>query len=139
MAKVFMIFSIIFLMATAGLGQTWVNTNQTTVAWDAVSYGLDAGETLIYKTYLSNAKTDPNKTNPASIGETEALQYQFTFTEKGSYFVGLQTIIRVDGEDVAASEIVWSDDPIVAAGGQTFGIRFYPNPPNPTGIRPVTE
>ena len=96
-----MIFSIIFLMATAGLGQTWVNTNQTTVAWDAVSYGLDAGETLIYKTYLSNAKTDPNKTNPASIGETEDLQYQFTFTEKGSYFVGLQTIIRVDGEDVA--------------------------------------
>lgn len=137
------VFSIIYLVVAAAFGQDWINTNQATVAWDAVQYEIDQGERLIYRTYLANAKTDPNKINPAFIGETDQLQYQFTFTEKGSYFVGLKTVVQVEEsgtwQDVAESEIGWSDDPLYAQGGQIFGLRYYPVPLAPVGMRPVLE
>ena len=135
-----LLFVLVFvLVASISFGQDWVNTNQATIAWDAVVYELSEGETLIYKTYLVNSKTDPNKANPAFVGETAGVQYQFTFTEKGSYFVGLQSVVRSGTEDVASSEIGWSDNPTYAAGGATFGLRFYPAPAVPIGLRPVTE
>ena len=143
MRKIFlMVLNVVLaivLIHSLAYSQDWVNTNQATVAWDQVVYALDTGESLVYKVYLANSKTDPNKTNPALVGETSELQYQLTFTEKGSYFVGLQTVIRVDGEEVAVSDIGWSDDPQYAASGQTFGIRFYPAPDAPVGLRPVTQ
>jgi len=140
MKKFIVVLAIVFsVLVVPAFGQEWVNTNQATVAWDAVAYDLDAGETLIYKTYLANAKTDPDKGSPALIGETDQLQYQFTFTEKGSYFVGIQSVVRVDGEDVALSEIGWSDDPTFAQAEATFGLRFYPVPNVPVGLRPVIE
>jgi hypothetical protein len=140
MRKLLIILISVFI-ALPAVGADWINTNQATVAWDAVAYDLDtsAGETLIYKTYLANAKTDPEKVSPAFIGETAELSYQFTFTEKGSYFVGLQSVVRVDGEDVAESAIGWSDDPTFAQAGATFGLRFYPAPVAPVGMRPVIE
>ena len=135
-----LLFVLMFvLFASISFGQDWINTNQATVAWDAITYQLDTGETLIYKTYLVNAKTDPDKTSPALIGETAATEYQFTFTEKGSYFVGVKSVVRVDAEDVAESGIGWSDDPTYASGGATFGLRFYPAPAVPVGLRPVIE
>jgi len=141
------IMTIIFIFAFAGLSmaQNWIAANQATVAWDAVAYQLDTGERLIYRAYLANAKTDPDKANPALIGETEALEYQFTFTEKGSYFVGLKAVIQAlaeDGatwQDVAESEFGWSDDPTFAQAGATFGLRFYPAPVAPVGMRPVID
>jgi len=137
MKKLMIGFFIITLFSTVGVAQDWYNTNQATVAWDPTVYQLDAGETIVYRTYLANAKTDPDKANPALIGETAALEYQFTFTEKGNYFVGVQSVIKVDGEDVSESTIGWSDDPLFAAGGATFGLRFYPAPDAPVGLRPV--
>ena len=135
-----LLFVLVFvLVASVSFGQNWVNTNQATVAWDAITYQLDTGETLIYKTYLVNAKTDPDKISPAFIGETAATEYLFTFAEKGSYFVGVKSVVRVDAEDVAESEIGWSDDPTYASAGATFGLRFYPVPAVPVGLRPVIE
>ena len=134
---------LIFLFALTAWTQDWVSTNQVTTAWDAVTYELTTGERLMYRTYLANAQTDPNKTNPSYIGETASLQYQFTFTQKGSYFVGVRSVVQVDHdgvwEDAAESEIGWSDDPQYAQAGATFGIRFYPVPPVPTGQRPVSN
>ena len=141
MKKIIIIF-VIVLFTTISFGQDWHNTNQATVAWDAVVYQVDVGERLIYRTYLANSKTDPDKANPAFVGETVELNYQFTFTEKGSYFVGVQSVIQVDEAgtwaDVSESEIGWSDNPTFAQAGATFGLRFYPAPVAPVGMRPVT-
>jgi hypothetical protein len=137
--KKLLLVLVFVLVASVSFGQNWVNTNQATIAWDAVVYELSEGETLIYKTYLVNAKTDPNKANPAFVGETAGTQYQFTFTEKGSYFVGAKSVVRAGTEDVAESEIGWSDNPTFAQAGETFGLRFYPSPVAPVGLRPVIE
>lgn len=130
------------LLPVIAFGQEWVNSNQSTVAWDAVTYEVDPGERIVYRTYLVNSKTDPDKTNPALIGDTTEPQYLFTFTQKGSYFVGVKSVVQIDNggtwEDVTESAIGWSDDPTYAQAGETFGIRFYPAPAAPVGLRPVT-
>lgn len=137
------LFLFIILLPAALAAQTWYISNQAATEWDAVVYEVDPGERVMYRTYLSNSKTDPEKVNPVYIGETAETTYQFTFTEKGSYFVGVRSVVQVehDGvwEDAAESGIGWSDDPTYAQAGETFGIRYYPAPPVPVGQRPVTE
>jgi len=144
MKRLIFLLAIVFLLLTSPVfGQNWVTTNQATVGWDAVVYSTDQGERLVYRTYLVNSKTDPGKVNPALIGDTEELQYTFTLTQKGSYFVGVRSVVQVlEGSawsDVSQSEIGWSDDPTYVAGGETFGIRYYPPPGVPGGMKPVTQ
>ena len=146
MKKIFCILCAVFLLLPAlAFSQTWHNTNQATVAWDAVTYDITTGERIMYRTYLANANSDPEKLNPALLGDTPELLYTITLTSKGSYFFGCRSLVQVLGhdgvtwEDVSESEIGWSDDPTYAQAGETFGLRFYPAPPVPGGQRPVTE
>ncbi len=135
---------ILLLVPSIVLGQTWHNANQATIGWSAITYPVEATERITYRLYLANALTDPDKTNAVLAGETQELQYTVTLSTKGSYFVGLQSVVQVDDgtgtwEDVSESDVIgWSDDPTYAQGGTTFGIRFYPAPDAPTGIHPVS-
>lgn len=146
MKKLLLTLSIFLGLVSVAIGQNWVNTNQATIEWDPVTYSVDVGERIFYRVYIVNSKTDPDKTNPIYIDGTTEVRYTLTLTEKGSYFVGLESAVQIESindgtmiwEDVSTSTIGWSDDPQYAQGGQTFGIRFYPAPPVPGGIRPVT-
>jgi hypothetical protein len=137
------------LLTPAAWAQDWHTANQSTVAWDAVTTDADgnpvpgAGERVTYVIYLANAVTDPNKDNPAEIGTTQDLQLLITLGTKGSYWVGVKSVLEVDdgqgGWTTASESIIgWSDDPQYAQGGVTFGLRYYPAPSVPGGLRPVT-
>jgi hypothetical protein len=109
------------------LAVEWKKTNQATVAWDAVTTLADgmpipAGDVVKYRVYLANHQTDPDKANPALLGETDLLDYTITLNTEGRFVVGVQTV-RYDGAGVEleVSTINWSD----VNGEET---------PNPFGI-----
>jgi hypothetical protein len=139
--------SAVLLLATTAWALDWHTANQSTVAWDAVTTDVDgnpvpaAGERLSYTLYLANSVTDPDKTNPTEVGTTQALSLVITLGVKGSYYVGIKSILEADdgaGGWTAASEsgVVWSDDPQYVQGGVTFGLRYYPAPNAAGGLRP---
>lgn len=139
--------SVIFLVlvltfSTSVFAQEWITMNQSTVSWDAVTEmqgGVAIPETDIieYKIYLSNAITDPDKTNPAEIETVNATSYTITLVDEGSYFVGLQTVRSLaDGTFAGESIIGWTDDPAIVLDGHTFGLRHFLPPLVPTGLRP---
>ena len=137
--KSIIVLLLLLTPLTAALALDWYNANQKIVGWDAITYSLNTGERVMYRVYLTNSKTDPGKTNPTMVGETVDTNYTLTFTDKGSYFVGIQSIIQSDESgswsDVSDPSVIgWSDDPQYAQGGVTFGLRYYPAPPTPTGI-----
>jgi hypothetical protein len=143
-------FMAVLLTATVAWALEWHTANQATVAWDAVTTDVSgnpvpaAGERVTYVVYLANAATDPNKTNPAEVGSTQNTTLTFTLGAKGSYFVGLKSVLEADDgagnwTKASESEVAWSDDPQYAQGGVTFGIRYYPAPSAPGGLRPGTE
>lgn len=121
----------------------WHTANQTTVGWDSVPYELDENERLVYRVMVVNQLTDPGKTAPevvAEVPDTPTPTYTLTLNIKGSYLVGVKSVVQVqsaDGAwtDVAESETAsWSDLP-ESTGGNPFGIRFYPAPPAPINLR----
>lgn len=141
--KLTIIITLICLMVMAPVAAfaKWVTANQVTVSWDANdTSSIEEGERLVYRVYLSNVVTDPDKTNPAIIGDTAETSMVLTLAEKGRYMAGVEAVLQVLGEDgttwedVAHSEISWSDDPTVTKDGIVFGVRFYPAPKKPVGI-----
>lgn len=142
-------FMAVMLVATAAWALDWHTANQATLAWDAVTTDAAgntipaAGERVTYVVYLANSVTDPNKANPVQVGSTQDTQLTITLGTKGSYFVGIKSVLESDngaGGWTAASEseVVWSDDPTYVQGGVTFGLRYYPAPSAPVGLKPVT-
>lgn len=129
-----------FLMMGAGAqALDWHTANQTTVAWDAVTLNtagdpIPADNTIEYKVYLANAITDPNKANPVEIYVGSETVYTITLADEGQYFVGLQTIRRLENVVVGESILVWSDDPAATGAGGEFGIRYFISPAHPTGM-----
>jgi hypothetical protein len=139
----FLVFASVFVLffsATAWAVVMWKTENRATVSWDAVTtlvqedgttIPLPEGDEIRYQVYLANAKTDPNKTNPALI-TPEAIttpQHTFTLGVEGSFFVGVKSIqyTSVEGTmaPVAESPIAWSDNPEDSDNGKTFGIRYF--------------
>jgi hypothetical protein len=139
----------VLLAATSVWALDWYTANQATVAWDAVTTDVNGdpvpgtGERITYVVYLANSQTDPDKSNPVEVGSTQDTQLVITLGTKGSYYMGVKSVVEAgndtDGWTVASeSEVAWSDDPQYAQGGVTFGLRFYPAPSVPGGLRPIT-
>ena len=93
----------------------WTTANEKTIAWDAPTTLADgepipANHTLKYRVYLANFATDPDKTNPALLGETDQLSYSIVLNTEGKYIAGVQTV-RYDENniEISISDINWSD------------------------------
>lgn len=118
----------------------WKVTNQATIAWDAVitlgdGSALPAGNLIKYKVYLANAITDPNKQNPATLGETDQLEYLITLNAEGKFIPGVSAV-RYDetGAAIDESAINWAD----VNGESTpnpFGLVHYIPPAMPMNLR----
>ena len=146
---VFSCFLITFFLVsicTVAHSQEWITANQFTVTWDAVTELSDGtplpeGDIIEYRLWLSNAVTDPDKTNPVEVVVTPVNTYVLTIDAEGRYFVGLQTIRKItigaDGEKqvIGESVIGWTDDPEIAAGGAIFGLQYYLPPATVCGVR----
>lgn len=116
MKKIFMIIMILFVLYIGSASAVdWKVTNQVTIAWDAPTTFTD-GTPLVssviirYKVYLSNAITDPDKSNPVLLGETDQLEYTVTLNVEGKYFAGVSSARYDDsGQQLNESDINWSD------------------------------
>lgn len=141
LSKFGVIFLVLFLSFIAvTFGQEWHVTNQITVSWDAVTeleegIPVSEGDVIEYKVYLSNAISDPDKITPIELGTTADTFYVITLVDEGQYFVGLQTTRKLVAGHTTKSIIGWTDDPAICSDGDTFGVRYFLSPLNPTGLR----
>ncbi|MCK4525913.1 hypothetical protein KAW18_00975 [candidate division WOR-3 bacterium] len=147
MKKLFLILVLaVFLVSSvSAFGQEWHTVNQATITWSPVT-GAEGGtpfpetDVIEYRVWLSNAVTDPDKTNPVEVGITEETMFVVTLNVEGRYFVGLQTMRSIlmgpDDEKklVGESRIGWSDEPEIALDGNIFGLQHYLPPLPPYGI-----
>ena len=141
--KTFLITCILFCLIAPAEALQWQTTNQITIGWDAVTM-MDNGEpipadnTVKYRIYMTNATTDPDKTNPVVVTETDQLQHTLTINTEGKYIVGIASV-RYDagGVEVSESVVNWSD----VNGELTpnpFGLVHYVPLLPPTGLHVVT-
>ena len=130
----------LFLLAPKTvLAVDWITANQATVSWDAVTQ-FENGELIPttdiigYAVYMAS-ELDVDKANPTKLGVTTDVVYTITMQVEGRFFVGLQTIRKLDdGTTVSESVIGWSDDPAIVADGKTFGISFFYAPKVCSGL-----
>ena len=129
---------MMLLFGSVVWAQTWHTANQTSVSWSAVTHsttGDPLTDDITYKLYLANAVTDPDKSTPSLIVEGVVdTRYTITLGVEGRFFVGIKAVRSIDGEVVAEGEMSWSDDPLVVANGQTFGIRYFLPPAEVVGL-----
>jgi len=139
--------TVIVLAFLVGLAWaiTWKTANKATLVWDPVT-SLDngdpipAGSTIKYVTYIANALTDPNKTNPVVVPTATdcdgiATQCTVTFNTEGRFFLGVKAERYIDNEKVSESIISWADDPQYAQDGIGFGAQYFQAITSPHGLR----
>ena len=108
-----------------------------TVAWDPVTLLVDGaslppGQTFQYKIYI---RADPSGIPVAASQLINGTQATVTFVSEGSYDLGVSTV-RMEGTAVLdESDIGWSNDPAVAAGGNIFGGRYMRSGKKITNLR----
>ena len=122
----------------AMVGMAWAdvvfyNSNQATLEWNVVATDVDGDPItgVTYRLYLSNADTDPNKSNPViavdNIIETSAT---VTLGTKGRFFVGVSALL-----DDLESAINWGDEQADQETVDLFGLRFAVPPHAPKNIK----
>ena len=139
-----LLLSIMLVMFLCGFAHAqvddWVNMNQITVAWDAVTTLTDgttipAGQ-LSYKIWIAS-QADKSDAQQLDEGITDTT-YLLTLNSEGRWYVGVQPIRTVDVDTILdGAPVSWSDDVAVVQGGTTFGIMLYLNPAGVINLRPV--
>lgn len=128
MKKLIAIFAIAYILMALpimAIAQTMHPANQKTMAWDA------AERATFYRVYLKPAAGG----DEILIGETEATQYTATMPGEGRWYIGVESVRVVDGEEVGKSAISWSSDPAVCVDGEAFGVIFFEPPGAASGLR----
>ena len=108
---------------------TFYNDNSPTLAWEAVTTDIDGDPItgVLYRLYLANADTDPNKVNPVVVADNISdIATTITLGAKGRYFVGIQAFLG-DQESV----INWGDEIENQETVELFALRWAvpPHPP----------
>ena len=141
MKKLLVFLVSFFLLGGIAMGQSWHIANQATLGWDAVTLKSDGTplpetDVIEYVGYLSNALTDPDKTNPVEVFRTTNLESTVTLGVEGRFYFGVKAVRIVDGSPVGESTIAWSDVPENVKEGDTFGLQYFLPPAKPGGIFP---
>jgi hypothetical protein len=120
------LFTAFFLlMFTAAHALEWHSANSITLGWDNTNTDLTD---VSYEVF----RTKHNHTDTLSLGLTNATEMVVTLPE-GKWLLGVASVRIVDGQEVARSEVAWSDDPLYA--DPTFGVQFFKGPAAPKGLR----
>lgn len=128
MKRLLLALLVVLALAVTAQAQQWTTANQVTVSWDVVT--VQSG-TVSYKLYSRLASGGPE----VFISTVTALSAVVTFQAEGRYFLGVRSVRNVDGVELEASTISWSDNPAVCQGGVTFGVQYYTLPAPVGGIR----
>lgn len=128
MKKLILTLLAIVSMFSPVLALDWHTANQATVAWDPSEKIVDT-DVITYVLYFKIVGTEV----PILAGETADLNFTFTFTNEGKYYLGVSAKrLVIDGE-IVESEINWSD----VNGESTpdpFGVKFYVKPDQPKNL-----
>ena len=134
MKRLFLAIVCSLLMVTAAFALTFYNSNQVTLAWDAVTTDVDGDAVtgVTYRLYLVNADTDPEKTNPVLVpgGDIVELTKTITLGTKGRFYVGVQAVL-----DDLESVINWGDEAENQGTSELFGLRFAVPPHGAKNLR----
>ena len=136
--KKFWLLCILLIPLAAFAATDWVQTNQATAAWDAVTTLADgkpvpATDTVKYQVWTKRESDAPVKVG----GEITATQLTITFSAEGRYTIGVQAIrTSPNFTEPQASAVSWSDDPLVVATNP-FGVVYIVPPAKPKGLRPA--
>lgn len=128
MKKLIAIFTITYLLMALpilAIAQTFHPADQKTIAWEA------AERATFYRIYVKPATGG----DEVLLGETEATQYTATMPSEGRWYIGVESVRVVDGEEVGTSAISWSSDPAVCMDGEAFGVIFFEPPGAASGLR----
>lgn len=125
-------FLAILLMTGSALAEKWTTANQITVAWDPITVSSGIVSYKIY--YKPISVPTPETMYAEKVADT---QITMTFANEGRYYVGVRSVRTVDGIDLEASTISWSNDPLAVLNGETFGIQYYNLPNSVGGIKVI--
>ena len=131
----------LIIICLAGLlwsGIAWAdvvfyNSNQATLEWNVVATDVDGDPItgVTYRLYLSNADTDPNKSNPViAVDNIIEISATVTLGTKGRFFVGVSALL-----DDLESAINWGDEQADQETVDLFGLRFAVPPHAPKNIK----
>ena len=124
MKRLFLVALLVFGLSFVASAQTWHPVNQVTLGWDAANLATS------YKVFIKAV----DGTNVVEVGATSDLTYTITFQDEGRYFLGVQSVRKIDGETFY-SVIVWSDNSEVCANGESFGAIYYELPDATGGLK----
>jgi hypothetical protein len=140
-ALISFVLGLLVVAVAVVYAQEWHTANQITITWDTVTTlaneaPVPESSVVGYRVWLVNAETDPDKLTPAQLpGEISEPTYTITMNTEGRYFVGVQALrMGQDGTVLGESNIVWTDNPEIVAGGATFGLQHYIPPAHPKGV-----
>ena len=129
MIFVFALFLVGFwLLFNYAFAQDFVDTNQITIEWDAVS-AIDPADTIAYQVFrapypFTGDRQDEN-TPWEDMGVTLSVQMTLTFTVEGDFVAGVRTVRDVQGIGIMKySDQIWSD----IDGNPPFVLRYYMSP-----------
>ena len=80
---------------------------------------IPAGSTIQYQVYI---RTDPTGNSVAAGNPITALQSLVTLAAEGFYDIGIKAQRVVGSQVVSESTVAWLNDPLVAQGGNDFGV-----------------
>jgi hypothetical protein len=86
---------------------------------------IPAGSSIQYQVYI---RTDPTANAVPAGNPITVLQSLVAFAAKGFYDIGIEAQRVVGGQVVSESAITWSNDPLVAQGGNDFRVQYYLSP-----------
>jgi hypothetical protein len=114
------------------LAQTWVPTNQGTVAWDAVAK-IQTTDTIKYQVYITQIPKVPVK----YLGETLNTSATITFPTEGKWVVGVETLRYISGvtDPVKSATFAWSDVAADCAAAGPFGFSYIVAPGTARNLR----
>ena len=138
MKKLTLVAYLCLAFATISMAAGWHVANQTTIGWDAVTQDIDGNTitdgVITYNVYLTNAKTDPGKTNPVKIADgITNTQYTITLNTRIFSVPGVTAVFTMDVD----GEIITNESDIIYLDWTTDnpkGILYLPNLKAPTGL-----
>jgi hypothetical protein len=128
---IFCILFITFVLSTFAAAQVYYPADSLNVAWDSVV--VPSGSTVEYAVYTRLTTQGVGEAQLRTTVQNPSAAVQFT--SEGRYFVGVKAVRKVGGQEVASSEISWSDNATSCQGGVTFGAVYYSAPSAPKGLR----
>jgi hypothetical protein len=134
MKKLILSVFLSLVIASVGYAMVWHVSNQWNVRWDAVIEDMEGNPIAPENMEYSVVYAPTDKIDPIEAWRGPETQATITLDVQGQYLLGVIAHRMLDGEEVAKSEIAWSDDPESVGDAGVWGIMRFLGPKKVTGF-----